>query len=188
MTMTALRSNTGNTGSPKSDWRVDPARSTVSFEVGKQILGLIRLTVRGTIPAVSGEILFDQEEPNRSSAVLAVRTAAVDTGIAKRDEHLRRADFFDVNRHPVATFITRTVRPVVDQPEGFAVEGELIVKGRPRSIVFEVTREQTDSEKRLRIVGRATLNRQALGLAWTSWYITVADEVRVTVTIEAVPR
>jgi polyisoprenoid-binding protein YceI len=86
-------------GSPASirpgRWTLDPARSAIRF-THKTIWGLV--TVKGTFADLSGE---GEVLPDRSAhGSLRIGAASLDTRNAKRDKHLRSADFFDVERHP----------------------------------------------------------------------------------------
>ncbi|MFN8123894.1 MAG: YceI family protein [Thermoleophilia bacterium] len=99
-----------------SAWSVDPARSRVEFRV-RHFWGL--MTVTGHFTRFDGGL-----DMNSMPAIgLDIEAASVDTGNAKRDKHLRSADFFDAEAHPRITFASEevTVRG-----------GRLAVTGAPR--------------------------------------------------------
>src|SRR5205814_1303916 len=86
-------------------FRFNPAHSTIAFKV-RHLLG----TAKGRFTKFSGTIEVDREHPEKSSVVATIQTASIDTAIAKRDEHLRGADFFNVQEFPEITFKSRHVK------------------------------------------------------------------------------
>src|SRR5450432_3545472 len=75
-------------------FRFDPSRSTIEFKV-RHFLE----TAKGTFTKFNGTIEVDREYPEKSSVIATIQTASIDTAIAKRDEHLRGEDFFDVGKY-----------------------------------------------------------------------------------------
>src|SRR3954463_9534836 len=80
-------------------WRLDPARSSVAFHV-RHFYGL--MTVKGEFADYEGTL-----DLGATPAVeLTLQASSLDTKRAKRDEHLRSQDFFDVERHPQVRFVS----------------------------------------------------------------------------------
>jgi polyisoprenoid-binding protein YceI len=117
-------------------WVLDPAHSSVRFH-SKGMWGLI--TVRGEFTAISGS--GDVQPDGSALGTLTIRTESVDTKQAKRDIHLRSADFFHSEEHPelvfTATSVTRGAEDTVE------VAGELTLRGTARPLVF--TAKVTDA-------------------------------------------
>jgi len=67
------------------------------------------ISVRGHLAGIDGRILLDEAEPQRSTVRATVDMATLETGISRRDHHLRTADFFDVERYPLASFESDSV-------------------------------------------------------------------------------
>src|ERR1700681_2131388 len=86
-------------------FKIDPAHSTIAFKV-RHLLG----TAKGRFTRFSGTIDLDREQPARSSVTASIQVVSIDTAIAKRDEHLRSTDFFNVQAFPEITFKSRQVR------------------------------------------------------------------------------
>lgn len=96
----------GNTSARANEiLRFDPSRSTIEFNV-RHFFG----TAKGKFTKFSGTIDVDREYPEKSTVTATIQTASIDTAIAKRDEHLRGEDFFNVGKYPEITFKSRRVK------------------------------------------------------------------------------
>jgi Uncharacterized conserved protein len=85
-------------------YKVDPAHTSIVFSV--RHLGIN--TVKGQFKEFAGEIVMDNSAIVGASGTL--QTKSVDTGVQKRDDHLRTADFFDATNYPTITFKTKRVQ------------------------------------------------------------------------------
>jgi polyisoprenoid-binding protein YceI len=112
-------------------YKFDPARSKIAFQL-RHLLG----TARGEFHKFTGTIDFDREHPERSTVTAAIQVASIDTKIAKRDQHLRSADFFDTAKFPEITFRSRAVkRTGADSGD---ITGDLTMHGITRPITLHV--------------------------------------------------
>src|SRR3954468_12813182 len=98
--MTQLQTEQGIVKVPAGAWKVDPAHSSVGFEVKHMMIA----TVRGRFSSFDGRLEAAEDDPSHSRAEGRVDVASIDTGNADRDNHLRSADFFDAERYPRITF------------------------------------------------------------------------------------
>lgn len=112
-------------------YRFDQARSTISFTV-HQYLG----TTHGKFTKFDGKIDIDREHPENSSVVAKIDVRSIDTGIRKRDEHLRSQEFFNVEKYPEITFKSRSAKRTGEQSGDIA--GDLTMHGVARSITLHV--------------------------------------------------
>jgi polyisoprenoid-binding protein YceI len=104
MTTTAFERATATT----SRWSLDSDGSSVGFTV-KTMWGLI--PVRGRFDRFAGSY---EVGPNGTTIELTIDADSVDTGNAKRDEHLQSSDFFDVGEHAQVRFRSTRVHEVGD--------------------------------------------------------------------------
>ncbi|MEU3794191.1 YceI family protein [Streptomyces fructofermentans] len=139
-------------------WQLDPARSTVAF-AHRTMWGLV--TVKGTFGAVAGEGEVLPDGTARGSVTL--EAASLDTGNAKRDQHLRGADFFDAERHP--TLVLAVDEAVVGQDGTAAVTGRLTVRGEssPQSVTASIAGAGTDE---VVLTAEFTVDRARFGMGW----------------------
>jgi polyisoprenoid-binding protein YceI len=149
--------------------------------------GAIRFTARNLVATAHGEFmrwrieraLVDEQRPERSVVEVVVELASVDTGIRRRDDHLRSADFFDVERHPTARATLENFQR--EDPEHFTADVMLDLHGVTKRFPMRFT--ITDREAR-GIEGRVTLSRTDFGVggperAWNPF--SVRDEVKIRV-------
>lgn len=94
-------------------------------------------TTDGRFGEWTGELVIDQETPENSSITMTVEIDSMDTFWAERDKHLKSADFFDVDTHPRATFVTTDVEKTGEST--LSVTGDLTIKGVTKPATFEVT-------------------------------------------------
>ncbi len=112
-------------------YKFDPAHSAIGFEV--KHMGLIY--VPGYFKDFSGEVNYNAEDITKSSVEFTAKTASVDTRVERRDNHLRSADFFDVENHPEMTFKSTKVEKKGDS---LMVTGDFTLRGVKKSITIPV--------------------------------------------------
>ena len=150
--MTAPTYHPANRELEQVSWRLDPARSSVEFQA-KTLWGLV--TVKGRFERYEGRLDLS-EDP---AIELAIDAASLDTGNAKRDEHLRSEDFFAVDAQPHVRFVSEGA---VRIGERLHVHGELHGAGRsvPLEIVATLERDGDEYD----IVAETTVDQRELGM------------------------
>jgi polyisoprenoid-binding protein YceI len=138
-------------------WHADPARSTVEFRV-KNFWGLT--TVVGRFSRFDGQ--YAVRDGSRSIE-LTIDADSLDTHNRRRDEHLRSADFFDVERHPYVRFDANDVADLGDGK--LAVVGGLEAAGKKVTLSFEATLNEVGDD--LEIEATTTVDQRLLGMTWS---------------------
>jgi len=103
-------------------YNIDPAHSFAYFGAWHHIVGL----VRGRFNNVTGTISV-AKEPADCAVDISIDAASIDTQIARRDEDLRGADFFDVKNFPTMTYHGRGIRKTADG--AWVMDGSLTIRG-----------------------------------------------------------
>jgi polyisoprenoid-binding protein YceI len=111
-------------------WAIDPVHSEVGFTVRHMMVS----KVRGKFTGFSGQFVTGAD-PLDSSVTATVELSSIDTGNADRDNHIRSADFFAVDEHPVMSFRSTGVRANGD---GYALDGDLTLKGVTRPVTLDL--------------------------------------------------
>ena len=183
--MSATASST--TIAPAGTWTVDPAHSSVEFQV--KHMGIA--TVRGQFNEFEGTLEI-REDLSSSKAYGTVKVASVDTNEPARDDHLRSADFFDAEKYPELRFESKKIEALDD--EEFRITGDLTIHGVTKEVVLHADVQGTDVDPwgnervGLEVTGQISRGdfemkfNQALG----SGNMLVSDKVKLVLDISAV--
>jgi polyisoprenoid-binding protein YceI len=126
ITLTAPSTETGIPGYEAATWNIDPVHSEVGFAVRHMMVS----KVRGRFTGFSGQIVTGAS-PTDSSVTAEIEMSSINTGQEQRDEHIRSADFFEVENFPTMTYKSTGVR--VEGGE-YIVDGDLTLKGVTKSV------------------------------------------------------
>lgn len=168
-------------------YNFDKAHSFIGFKV--RHMGLIE--VPGYFRDFTGEVSYDAKDATKSSVNFKAMMTSVDTGVKGRDDHLRRADFFEVEKFPEMTFKSTKVDK---KGKGWIVTGDLTMKGVTKSVAipFEISGWLPGNERsgmKMGITGETTINRRDFGVNYgnnlPSGIPAIGDEVKVVLSIEA---
>ena len=114
-------------------WKIDPDHASAGFSVHHMMVTI----VHGLFTNISGTILFDPVRPADTSVEVEVDVASIYTGVDRRDNHLRSADFFDAEKFPKMYFKSSSTEVV--GMNTIKVAGDLTIHGITRPVVFDVT-------------------------------------------------
>ncbi|GAA2033102.1 YceI family protein [Agromyces tropicus] len=146
------------------DWDLDPAHTRIGFSAKHAMVA----NVRGAFNELTGTLHVDFDAPEQSTAEVVLKVASIDTRNAQRDEHLRSADFFDVEQWPDITFRSSRIEEVGEH--ALVVSGELTIRDvtKPITIPIEFTGAQVDAFGALRagFQGTRRIDRREFGLEW----------------------
>jgi polyisoprenoid-binding protein YceI len=167
-------------------YHFDPAHSTIAFGI-HHFVGV----TNGKFTRFAGTIDLEREHPERSSVEAKIQVGSIDTGINKRDDHLRSEEFFDVAKYPQITFKSRSVKPTGTQSGDVA--GDLTMHGVTRPVTLHVKlltslHDATLAQRSRWEVTTEPLKRRDFGLMFSSTAETlsgIGQDVMVKMTIEA---
>ena len=169
-------------------WTIDPVHSEVSFVVRHMMVS----KVRGRFDKFEGTIVT-APDPLQSSVTATVELSSVNTGEPNRDNHIRSADFFEVESHPHLTFRSTGVRPDGDD---FLLDGDLTIRGttKPVTLKLEVNGFGPDAfgGTRAGFSASGEINRNDFGVSYNGPIpgggggVIVSEKVTITLEIEGV--
>jgi polyisoprenoid-binding protein YceI len=168
-------------------WNFDLTHSSINFWVRHLMVS----KVHGRFKAWSGTLAFDAQDPASSRVEVQIDAPSIFTEEAKRDDHLRSADFLDVEKYPHIVFKSASVQRTDD---GFTVNGNLTIHGvtKPVALAVEYAGRVKDpwGGERIGFSARTSINRKDFGLTWNVMLeaggVTVADKVEIAIEVEAV--
>ncbi|WP_437815182.1 YceI family protein [Sorangium sp. So ce1078] len=188
MNTTTSTSAPSATPSQAARWTIDAAHSSVSFSVRHMMIS----NVRGGFEGVAGEVVYDPLRPEASKVSATIDAASIHTREDKRDEHLRSADFLDVETHPTITFAGRSVRR---RGDGLDIVGDLTIRGVSREVtlaVSELSGEHRDpyGNRRLGATATTKIRRSDFGMSFNAVLETggvlVGDEISINLDIQLI--
>ena len=168
-------------------WDIDTAHSGVAFTIRH-----LFAKVPGSFDAFSGTVVYDAENPAASSAQIEIQAKSIDTKNDRRDNHLRSADFFEVEKYPTITFKSTAVKDLGGGKH--ELTGDLTMHGVTKSVTLAVTflgaGPGMGGETRAGFEATGTLNRKDFGIVWNKALdqggTLLGDDVAITIGVEAV--
>jgi polyisoprenoid-binding protein YceI len=171
----------------KTAWKLDPAHSIVEFSAKH----LMITTVKGRITDIEGIIYTDEKNPKNSSVEATLKAVSLDTRTDQRDQHLRSADFLDVEKYPEIRF--RSTRIQGDKPN-FKLTGDLTIRDVTKPITLDVEFEGETKDpwggERVGFSATSKIDRREFGLTWNQALetggIVVGNEIKISLEVQAV--
>jgi len=168
-------------------WNVDPEHSTIEFRVVHMLVS----KTTGHFTEYQGFIDMDAEAETVKAIEAAIKTTSVNTNHAKRDAHLRNADFFDVEKYPTMTYRMKQYQKTAD---GYQAVGELTLHGVTKDITltgnFNGVAKDPRGNLRAGFNAEGKLNRKDFGMVWSKSLdgggLVVGDEVLIKLDIECI--
>ena len=161
-------------------WVLDPSHSEVTFTVRHMMIS----KVRGTF-GMKSATLVAPENPLEATVEASVDVTSVDTKDEGRDQHLRSAEFFDIETYPTMDFRSTGVRV---EDGDFLVDGELTIRGvsKPATFSIDFGGFGTDpwGNYKAGATAKTVINREDFGLTWNAALETGGVLVGKDVTIE----
>lgn len=167
-------------------WEIDKEHTNIYFGVDH-----IYAKVRGRFTDYTGTLVFDPDKLKESKISFEINAKSIDTGISKRDKHLRSEDFLDASKFPLITFASTSI----SKGEGntYNVKGTLTIKGVSSELVLPLTyggKKDNPMAPGLEVTGfngQLTLDRLAYTVGDGKYYTmgVVGKDVDILVTIEA---
>ena len=146
---------------------IDAAHSNIGFSI--PIAGGLS-SVRGKFSDFTVTIVYDDKDVTKSSVETVIKAASIDTGIERRDAHLRNPDFFEVEKYPEITFKSSRIEK---KGKDFIAHGTFSMHGVSKEIAIPftvngVTRDEKTGKTVHGATGRTTVNRRDFGINYAN--------------------
>ncbi len=170
-------------------WAIDPAHSSAEFAVRHMMV----TTVRGNISKITGTLDFDSANPNASAVEATLPAAEIFSGVEDRDNHLKSADFLDVENYPTITF--KSTKIEVDGTDSGKITGDLTIRGITKAVTLDVEflgqeKNPFDQTTRVGFNASTKINREDWGLTWNvaleSGGLLVGKDIKITLDVQAI--
>jgi polyisoprenoid-binding protein YceI len=167
----------------------DAAHTDVGFTIKHWVIN----KVHGNFDKFDGTLVYDDKNIEKSSVNVTIDASSIDTRNSMRDAHLRKPEFFDVEKNPNLTFKSTKVEKAADG-KSISVTGDLTMRGVTKSVVLNVvitgTVEDPRGDTRMGFEATTTVNRMDYGIAWNMKNKTgtsmLGDQVDIMIAGEAI--
>jgi polyisoprenoid-binding protein YceI len=171
----------------KTAWKLDPSHTSVEFSAKH----LMITTVKGRITDIEGIIYTDEKDLKNSSVEATLKAVSLDTRTDQRDQHLRSADFLDVEKFPEIRF--RSTRIQGDK-QSFKLTGDLTIRDVTKPITLDVEFEGETKDpwggQRLGFSANGKIDRREFGLTWNQALeaggVVVGNDIKISLEVQAV--
>jgi len=171
---------------PKTVWNLDPSHSSVKFDIDHMVIS----EVQGGFKEFSADIKADKPDFTDAKGTFTVQLKSVDTDNDKRDEHLRSADFFNVEKNPAMSFVIQKFTKV--DGKKYKVTGNLTLNGVTKLVSFNAKFGGIIKDPygltRTGVTINGEIDRYVFGLKYNSVLeaggLTIGQKVRINVNLE----
>ena len=170
----------------QTTWKVDKSHSNVKFAVSHMVVS----EVEGSFRMFDGSLVASKADLSDAKVSFAVDVASVNTDNEKRDGHLKSDDFFNAEKFPKMSFVSKSMKPLGGNK--YALTGDLTLRDVTKTVTFDVTfggqiNTQNGGAK-AGFKAKTTIDRLAFGLKWDraleTGSLVVGKDVDVTILVE----
>ncbi|QTD39788.1 YceI family protein [Sporosarcina sp. Te-1] len=173
-----------------ANWTVDNSHSSIGFSVKHMMVSKVKGVFEDYSATVTAEDLTDL---TTASISFDIQTASINTKSEDRDNHLRSADFFNVEDYPSISFRSTNIEK--DGDDEYKVTGDLTIKDVTKSVTFDVEYNGKGMNPwGVDVYGfeaETKLNREEFGLTWNAALETggvlVGKDIKITIDLEVNP-
>ena len=165
-------------------YAIDSMHSSVAFEIPHLVIS----SVEGKFKSFSGNLDL-KKDLDDSSVTATIDVASIDTGVEKRDNHLKSGDFFDAAKHKSITFKSTKVS---GSAKDLKIKGDLTIKGITKTVTLKgkLLGSVTDGygNQKVAFTAKTEISRKDFGLTWNNMVEAgpvVGDEVTIELKIQA---
>ena len=184
--MTANTEATTIPGYVAGTWEIDPVHSEVGFTARHMMVS----KVRGRFTQFSGE-LVTAPDLLQSSVTATIELTSIQTGNEQRDQHIRSADFFEVDKYKTMTYRSTGLRPEGDH---YVLDGELTLRNVTKQVPLKLELNGFGPDPyggtRAGFTATGELNRSDFGVNFNATLetggVVVSDKIGLQLEIEAV--
>ncbi|AJD90047.1 hypothetical protein JMA_07300 [Jeotgalibacillus malaysiensis] len=175
------------TNTTAKKWAVDTAHSSVDFSVKHMMIS----KVKGTFHEFGAEVTADPQDLTGADVSFSIKVNSIDTRSQDRDNHLRSADFFEVETYPEITFRSTDVKKIGE--DEYEMTGDVTIKDVTRQETFKVEYEGSGQDpwgnQKVGFTADGKINRKNYGLTWNQTLETggvlVGEDIKINLQIQA---
>lgn len=168
-------------GTVKTKWNIDTAHSEISFKVKHMMIS----TVTGHFEDFNATVETDNDNFINAHINFIAKTDSINTKNSDRDKHLKSDDFFNAERYPQMTFVSKSF-------DGNKLIGDLTIKDITKEISLDVDVNgiavDPYGQTKAGFEVKGTINRKDFNLTWSAvteaGSIVVGDTIKLLVDLQ----
>lgn len=166
----------------QTEWKVDPYHSSLNFNIAHSGISI----VNGKFLEYKGSLTTDGEALEGAKFDFSVKVNSINTNVEKRDNHLRSADFFEVEKYPNMTFVSTKIEKAKKKGH-YKLHGKLTIKDVTKDVVFDVYYGGTvksDQGEKLGMKAETTINRLDYNVDYDPTGAGIAKDVELVIHLQ----
>lgn len=163
----------------QTQWEVDPYHTSLNFNISHSGISI----VNGKFLEYTGNLSTNGEGLKDAKVDFTVKVKSINTNIEQRDNHLRSADFFEVEKYPEMTFKSTKIL-ATGKPDQYLLYGKLTIKNVSKDVIFDVHYGGTvksDQEEKLGVKATTTINRFDYNIDFDPTATGVGKDVKIII-------
>ncbi|WP_026811293.1 YceI family protein [Arenibacter latericius] len=166
----------------QTQWKVDPYHSSLNFNIEHSGISI----VNGKFLDYTGNLTTTGETLENATYNFTVKVASINTSVEDRDNHLKSADFFEVEKYPNMTFKSTKIL-ATGKPDHYLLYGDLTIKDVTKEVIFDVYYggiAKSDKGEKLGLKAKTTINRFDYNINFDPGAAGVGKEVSIIVHLQ----
>ncbi|MDX1365635.1 MAG: YceI family protein [Arenibacter latericius] len=166
----------------QTQWKVDPYHSSLNFNIEHSGISI----VNGKFLDYTGNLITTGETLENATYNFTVKVASINTSVEDRDNHLKSADFFEVEKYPNMTFKSTKIL-ATGKPDHYLLYGDLTIKDVTKEVIFDVYYggiAKSDKGEKLGLKAKTTINRFDYNINFDPGAAGVGKEVSIIVHLQ----
>ncbi|WP_417363078.1 YceI family protein [Galbibacter sp.] len=166
----------------QTQWKADPNHSSLNFNISHSGISI----VNGKFLDFTGNMTTTDETLNEANFEFTIQAKSINTSVDNRDNHLRSADFFDVEKYPTITFKSTKILET-GKPDQYLLYGDLTIKDVTKPVIFDVTYGgivKSDKGDKIGLKAKTTINRFEFNVDYDPTAAAVGKDVNIVVHLQ----
>jgi polyisoprenoid-binding protein YceI len=170
----------------QTTWKLDPAHSKVSFNISHMVIS----DVTGRFTDFDVKLVHTKDDLTDGMLNATIKVKSINTDNEGRDKHLRSADFFDAEKYPEITFVSKSFEKTGKNT--YKIAGDLTMHGTTKPVVLETKFNGTVNDPwgntKAGFKATTTVNRKEFGIVYNKTLeaggLLIGEDVEVTINVE----
>ena len=166
----------------QANWKVDPYHSSLNFNISHSGISI----VNGKFMKYTGNLTTNGEALEGANVDFTVKVTSINTNVEDRDNHLRSADFFEVEKYPEMTFKSTKIL-ATGKPDQYLLYGDLTIKDVTKPVIFDVYyggTAKSDQGEKLGLKAKTTINRFDYNINYDPTAAGIGKDVNIVVHLQ----